>query len=327
MRKWNHSLDLMIRTCERRVFLRSHFGCSTARKGSPRFRAFLVGQALDLPAWRGRLVHAAIHEWIIPPLRKGIWPDFHQVQTQTVELAAKQAEFSNLARYEHESANATGLEYCVLRDDLLGDGLSNEHFEETKTAVTAALNVLEEEHLDLLARVRKARKAYSEKPLRFKLDDDIFIEAIIDLMLCEPNGRCLIVDWKLWENTEGTARDQLQAYAFAVTASGWWPELKVDRFELVEANLINGDRTTYSASDEVLEEVEDRIFNGVDKLTRVFERPADDCSPMDFAIADSPGACQQCSVLEVCNGSVISARPASNVLPLELFSIGRAAGS
>ena len=327
MRKWNHSLDLMVRTCERRAFLRSHFGCSTAKKDSPRFKAFLVGQAVDLPAWHGRLVHAAIHEWIVPPLRKGIWPDFQQVQTQTMELAAKQAEFSRLARYELESANSTGLEYCVLRADLLGNGLSNEHFKETERAISAALNVLEEEHLDLLARVRHARKAYSEKALRFKLDDDIFIEAIIDLMLCEPNGRCLIVDWKLWENTDGTARDQLHAYAYAVSACGWWPELKVDRFELVEANLINGDRITYSASDEVLAEVDDRIFNGVDKLTRVFERPANERSPMDFSITYSPGACQHCSVLEVCNGSVTSAQLESNVLPLELFSIGWATGS
>jgi len=271
------------------------------------------------------LVHAAIDTWIIPPLKKRIWPDFEKVKEQAVTLAVKQAEFSRLARYELESASAVGLEYCVLRDDLLGTGLSNEQLEETKEAVIAALNILEEEHLDLLARVRNARRAYSEKELRFRLDEDIFIEAILDLMLCEPNGRCLIVDWKLWERTDGTAREQLQAYAFAVAASGWWPELKSDRFELVEANLVTGERITYSAGEEVFADVDDRIFSGVDKLIKVFEKPALDCSPMDFETADGPGACQHCSVLEVCNGSVIPKQSASNVLPLELFSIGRPA--
>src|SRR5215207_8168474 len=109
MNKWSHSLDVMVRTCARRAFLRSRFASPTARKGSPRHRAFLLAQAVEPPAWRGRVVHAAIDEWVIPALKKKTWPDFEWVQEQAVALMSSQAEFSRTGKYLEVSKNSAKL--------------------------------------------------------------------------------------------------------------------------------------------------------------------------------------------------------------------------
>lgn len=325
MRKWSHSLDVMARTCPRRVFYRSRFASATARKGSPRNKAFLLAQALDLSAWRGRIVHSAIHEWVMPALKKRVWPDFEWVQEQALILVDKQAEFSRTAKYLSTSKNSDKINYCVLRADLLEEGLSSEELEETKQGVIAALNVLEDHHINLLGRVRLARWAFSEKEIRFSLDEDVLLEAIPDLIFYESSKGGVIVDWKLWENTGGTAREQLYAYAFAACRSRWWPELAPHNIELIEANLISGEQTRYEITEDDFDDVDDRIFTGIDQLNPIFERPATDCSPEDFAPAEGPGACQHCSVLEVCNGSFLPKQKAFEPVSLELFSIRRVA--
>jgi hypothetical protein len=328
MSKWSHSLDVMVRTCPRRAFYRSRFASATARKGSPRHRAFLHAQALELPAWRGRLVHAAIHEWVVPALKKRTWPDFEWIQEQAVALVSTQAEFSRTGKYLEVSKNLAKINYCVLRADLLGDGLTGEQLEETKQGVIAALEVLEDHHIDLLGRARHARWADSEKEIRFKLDEEIFVEAIPDLIFYDSNKRGVIVDWKLWDNTGGTAREQLFAYAFAACKCGWWPELQPQNMELIEANLISGEQTCYDITEDDFEDVDDRIFIGTDQLIPVFEKPANDSSPEEFAPAEGPGACQHCSVLEVCNGSYLPKQKADEPvkpISLELFSARRIA--
>lgn len=328
MSKWSHSLDVMVRTCARRAFLRSRFASSTARKGSPRHRAFLLAQGLELPAWHGRLVHAAIDEWVIPALKKRTWPDFEWVQEQAVALVDRQAEFSRIGRYLEVSKNSDKLNYCVLRADLLGEGLSGEQLEETKRAVIAALEVLEDNHIDLLGRVRHARWVESEKEIRFHLDEEIFVEAIPDLIFYDAEKRGVIVDWKLWDDTGGTAREQLFAYAFAACRCGWWLELRPQNMELIEANLISGELARYEVTEDDFDDVDDRIFTGTEQLIPIFEKPAGDSSPAEFAPAEGPGACQHCSVLEVCNGSFVPRwEVAEPVRPavFELFPAGRTA--
>jgi hypothetical protein len=189
MNKWSHSLDVMVRTCPRRAFYRSRFASATARKGSPRHRAFLLAQAVGLPAWRGRVVHAAIHEWVIPTLKKKVWPDFEWIQEQALALVNRQAEFSRTQRYLEVSKNSAKLDYCLLRADLLEEGLAGEQLEETRQGVITALEVLEDHHIDLLGRVKHARWADSEKEIRFYLDEGIFVEAIPDLIFYDSNKR------------------------------------------------------------------------------------------------------------------------------------------
>ncbi|MDX6577828.1 MAG: hypothetical protein QOE96_3781 [Blastocatellia bacterium] len=323
MGKWSHSLDVMVRTCPRRVFYRSRFASPTARRGSPRHKAFLLSQALELPAWRGRVVHSII-EGIIPDLKKRIWPDFERLKERAKDLVTHQAEFSRTAKYLTCSKSSDKTNYCVLRADFLGDGLTAQQLEETKQCVITAIDILEEHHLDLLARIRSAHWAFSEKEIRFNLDAHVLVEAIPDLIFYQP-GRGVIVDWKLWDNTRGTARDQLHAYAFAALKCGWWPELRTRNLELIEANLITGDRNTYQITEEDLDDVDDRIFTGMDQLSPVFELPVHGCIPETFAPAEGPGACQHCSVLEVCNGSFLPKGNQYESIPLELFSFGRSA--
>lgn len=322
MAKWNHSLDVSVRTCGRRVFLRSRYASHQSAKGSARHEAYLLKQALDLLAWRGRLVHLAIKNWVFPEIKKRQWPNFDMVRKLAVDLVYSQAAFSSAGLYRTSTKSAAADSFCVLRADLLGDGLTSAQLEAMCDDVIASLTILEERHAGLLNRARFAKWVDSEKEIRFHLDKEIMVEAIPDLIFCERNNRAVIVDWKVREASTGTARDQLHTYAFAALQSGYFKEFQVDNIELIEANLITGDAISYNVTEGDLDSVDDRIFMGVELLRPIFERPVKDCRPEDFAPANSPGACENCSVLEVCNGS-FPKKSSVQPLPLELFSISR----
>lgn len=318
MQKWTHSLDVDVRTCARRVFLKSRYALHSCAKGSPRHEAYLLKKALDIPNWRGRVVHKAIQDWVVPALQQREWPDFDLVRLQARELLLRQATFSRLKEYRDPRRLASEDDYCVLRADLLGDGLSNAQIDEVASQVERAITILEQSHAELLGRAQRARWVQSEKEIRFQLDEEIRIEATPDLLFCERTMRGVIVDWKVWAGTRGTARTQLHAYAFAVLRSNWWREFRVDNLEIIEANLITGEAINYGVTEDDLDSVDDRIFIGVDRLRPIFERPVERCEQEDFAPADSPGACIYCPVKEVCNGS-FAATSNSQPVPLKLF--------
>jgi hypothetical protein len=315
VQKWSHNLDVDVRTCARRVFLKSRFAMHSCAKGSPRHEGFLLKQALDIPNWRGRLVHKVIHDWVVPVLKRGKWPDFKVVRAEARALVDRQSVFSSAQKYRSLSISGSNGDYCVLRTDLLSDGLSEQQIEGVAAEVELALKVLEQYHVKLLERAQHARWVDSEKEIRFQLDEEIRIEAIPDLLFCETTNRGVIVDWKVWDGTKGTARDQLHAYAFAVLRSNWWKELRVDNLELVEANLITGDAVYYDVTENDLDAVDDRIFVGVERLRPIFERSVAECAQEDFAPADSPGACLYCPVKEICNGSYASTATTQLVQP------------
>lgn len=315
--KWTHNLDVDVRTCERRVFLKSRYALHSCAKGSPRHESFLLKKAVDISNWRGRLVHSAIHEWVVPALRLRQWPDFDMVRREARALARRQALFSRSGEYRDPSRSTSDIDYCILRADFLGDGLSDAQIEQVASEVERAITVLEQSHARLLRRAQQARWVHSEKEIRFPLDEEIRVEAKPDLIFCERTMRGVIVDWKVWAGTRGTARAQLHAYAFAALRSDWWRELRVDNFELVEANLITGESLSYGVTEDDLDSVDDRIFVGAERLRPIFERPVERCEQEDFAPAGSPGACFYCPVKEVCNGSFATTTP--QPVPLKLF--------
>jgi hypothetical protein len=319
MTKWNHSLDVSARTCQRRVFLRSRYASHQSAKGSARHEAYLLKQALDLAAWRGRLVHLAAKNWVFSEIKQRQWPNFDMVRKLAVDLVYSQAAFSSSGLYRTSTKSAAADSYCVLRADLLGEGLTGQQLEAMCEGVVASLTVLEKRHAGLLNRARLAKWVDSEKEIRFHLDEEIMVEAIPDLIFCERNNRAVIVDWKVREEGTGTARDQLHTYAFAALYSGYFKEFQVDNIELIEANLVTGDAISYNVTESDLDSVDDRIFMGVELLRPVFERPVKLCRPEDFSPANSRGACEYCSVLEVCNGS-FPKKSSAQPISLELFS-------
>ncbi|HYV06533.1 MAG TPA: hypothetical protein VFB82_18200 [Blastocatellia bacterium] len=195
--------------------------------------------------------------------------------------------FSRQEQYRNSSKSGANGDYCILRADLLGGGLTDEQIEVVSAEVERALTVLEQHHTKLLQRAQRARWLHSEKEIRFPLDEKIRIEAIPDLVFCEATNRAVIVDWKVWDGTKGTARDQLHAYAFAVVRSSWWKELRVNNLELVEANLISGEATPYAVTEDDLDSVDDRIFVGVERLRPIFERAVAACAQEEFGVLSS----------------------------------------
>lgn len=304
--KWSHSLDKNVRICRRKAFLTGLFACHQARDGSPRREAYLLKQAIDVPLWRGNVVHFAIEEHILPALKKGEQPDFIAAQEWALKLIDRQVEFSKDERYRRESKTAAGYEFCVLRADFNGTGITKEEIEQVKTDVILSLYNLETRFGDLLDRAKLARKIEIEKEIRIPLDDQIRIEVRIDFIFTQYDNRVVIVDWKAAESLTGNAREQLHAYAYAAIKSNFWQYLDCEDVELIEVNLMTGESFTYSFTEDDLADVDDRMFAGSQLLKPIFERSVDKCVQEDFAVADSPGACALCVVKEMCNGKLLS---------------------
>jgi hypothetical protein len=318
MQKWSHSLDVAVRTCERQVFYAARFANPTAAKGSPRHEAFLLSQARDFESWRGALVHSVIDQLIVPALARGERFRVNKFQGAVNALIDRQAAFSASGKYRYVSKNAEKVDHCVLAQHLNGVGVSQAQIEQVRTEVFAALHVLETNYAELLDRICRARERYSEREIRWRLDDQILVEAIPDLILIEKDSHAVIIDWKVWSGERTNARDQLHAYAFVIVRCGYWPTLWSERVELIEANLLTGESITYSITEDELDLVDERIFLGSEKLKPIFARLATECSPDDFAPATSPQACLICPVKEICSERV-SAKPKTEQMLIKLF--------
>lgn len=320
MPKWSHSLDLTVRVCQRKAFLTARYASHSSTKGTPRHEAFLLKKAVDPNTWRGLLVHTVIQEKIIPKLQQSLWPDFNEAREFAAALLDRQLAFSHAGQYRATSKTKAGNDFCILRADLRGTGLTATEIAQVKTEVLHALDTLETQHHDLLERIRRAGLVVSEKEIRFPLDEQILLIAKPDLFFSEHDDRLVIVDWKAVESTHQNARSQLHLYAFAILQSGRWPQFHVVDTELLEVNLLSGTVTSFPLTAEDLDLTDERVFTGTELLRPLFARPTDDCLATDFAPAESPNACAFCSVLEICHEQTLSNRHRPQPVLFECFS-------
>lgn len=303
---WNHHLDNTIRACQRKGFYTELFASHQSKDGTIRREVFLLKNAIDVPLWRGNIVHLVLEEVVIPTLKKGQAPDFEEAKTFALELIEKQRRFSRNENYRNFSKSSKKYEFCVLKSDYLGEGLSLAELDLVKQEVLTALNNLENKYSDLLERIRKAKKVEVEKELHPKIDGNIQIDTKIDCLFIEYDDKVVIVDWKVSEGYSGNAREQLHTYAYAAIKSNYWGHFFAEDIELIEANLLTGERTTYPLSEEDLDDVDDRIFNGSQLLKQLYERPVGKYKAEDFAPANSTGTCEWCAVKEICNGNLFT---------------------
>jgi len=302
MIKWSNSRDNDARTCERRAFLKYRYASATATKEWRRFRAHLLKRAVDPTTWAGNVAHHVISSLIVPQAQeRGGHFDVDQAIRASLDLIDKQFEFSGQRQFETCSRSQAGSAYCVLKSHLYDDGESELAKETAIDLCSRGLLNLARSHHDLLEKTSKAAQVYTEKEIRIRLDADLMVEAILDLLLFNRSRHALIVDWKLWGHG-GFAGDQLLVYAYAVLKCGWWPDLVLDRISVLEANLLTGEKATIQPTAEDLAMVDDRIFTGAERLERIFQNP--DVADVDerlFAPASRPGACLKCQVAEVCS--------------------------
>jgi RecB family exonuclease len=314
--KWSHSLDNSVRACRRKAFYTEKYANPLSAEGTARKEAFLHKKAVDVPLWRGNLVHKTIEKCLLPALKKGEKPNFEMARNWMLRLIERQAEFSRNGDYRRFSKEKAGDIYCVLRAHLMGNEITEAELAEVKSTSLLALDNLETRFPELLERAQLSKKLEIEKEIRFSLDERIRIESIVDFIIEESNGRLVIVDWKAGFNLATNAREQLYVYAYAVINSGWWAKASCTNIELIEANLMTGESFDYSMMEDDLADVDDRIFTGAQLLEAVFERSAKEALPEDFAPAESPGTCEWCVMREICNGKLL---PKQNIQPTLSF--------
>ena len=280
--KWTQSLDNAVRACRRKPFLMERYANPLSKDGTARREAFLHKQAIDVALWRGNLVHKTIEKCLLPALRKGEELNFEFAHNWLLRLVDRQAEFSRTAKYRQFSKEKAGDVYCVLRGDLIGNPITADDLETVRQTSLAALHNLETRFEDLLERVRYAKTLEIEKEIRFSLDDRIRIEAIVDLILVESDGRIVIVDWKAGLNVSANAREQLFVYAYAVINSGYWGTPECQNIELIEASLMTGNKYVYPLTKDDLFDADDRIFSGAQLLEAIFEESGKTARPKNL---------------------------------------------
>ncbi len=313
--KWNHSLDKNVRTCRRKAFYTGRFACHQAKNGSLRREVYLLKQAIDAPLWRGNIVHFTIQECVLPQLKDGKEPDFSAAKKWAFDLVDRQVAFSKLEQYRKTSKTLAKYEFCVLKSDFSGGGISQDEIDEVKSGIETVLNNLENNFFDLLIRAANSKKIEIEKELHFSIDDYIQVDAKIDFFFFDKSGQVIVIDWKAGEGFNGNAREQLHAYAYAIIKCGYWQNISCEKIVLVEANLMSGERTIYPITEDDLFDVDDRIFIGSQLLKPVFEMPVEKLVPEDFESANSVGACEWCAVKEICNGNLFKTSAAAPTLP------------
>ncbi len=72
---------------------------------------------------------------------------------------------------EKTSKTSAKYEFCVLKSDFNGNGVTTDEINEVKDGVIIALNNLENQFFDLLLRAGNSKKIEIEKELHFPLDD------------------------------------------------------------------------------------------------------------------------------------------------------------
>ncbi len=127
----------------------------------------------------------------------------------------------------------------------------------------------------------------------------------LDLLYFRAYGKPTIVDWKVYEpNSTGDAHLQTSLYAWALCRNSNWSVQSPRDVELLEVRLLDRLVIRHRCTEEVFQELEDRIFRSVEEIRALFGDGAfDDQLLQDCEYANSPNTCCYCPYRTLCEGA------------------------
>ncbi|RWJ43117.1 PD-(D/E)XK nuclease family protein [Mesorhizobium sp.] len=304
--KWSYSGGRSIRACQRQWYYRNIVGVGQA-KAPDRRRVHILGKTDSISGWRGRLVDTLISEEIAArPSQGRDFPSYREIIKIAEQRFQRQLAFARSNSAADIKVDTKHPDFALFRDD---DVVAEDDISRAWEEVRRALRTLYE--CDTIKQVIKdADLLVAQRPLQFKLINDITVVAIPDLVAFELGCRPTIIDWKVHAQGTHDAWMQLATYAIAIercTPHRDWQDFfdKIERtagnIRLIEVQLLTGavreHRLTeedFAAAEEFLESTAYEIVCLVDG------RKFDELNAEEFLQARSPEACDACSYRPLC---------------------------
>lgn len=297
--RWSYSLHRDMRRCQRSLAFR-HVIASAVASDRLRREAYIAKQLTDVPAWRGKVVHAVLHEQFVPMLR-GNGVDPRQFTARAFDLMDRQLAFSRARRYRDpgQTKSDAGDSYCALVVHERGGDLSDREIDAARSDVRAAFEHLAGERW-FLAHLRSAYGHAPETRLTFGMDGAT-VRADPDLLCTHEPGSVAIIDWKLAASDTSEYSLQLGIYGLAVLRSGRFPLARLDGIELWEANLLQGTFRLHPFDRARLEAVQDFIYRSVVEARTLLDG-IDGARPdlSELEVASRAETCMHCPFAALC---------------------------
>ena len=302
---WSFSGDKCFRRCQRQYYFRQIAAWHNARDPLRR-EAFVLKQLKTLELWRGLLVHQGIERFVVPNLQPWQPIAWDEVVLGTKAMMAAQMRFSAERRYRTNGVSKSKYpnEYCALVPHELGQALSDEEVKSVAETIERSFRNLEGMS-DLFSHIRGRSRYWPELPVRVNYDGAA-IEVRPDLLFFRAFGKPTIIDWKVYESTGGTdARLQTALYGWALYRSGKWSVQNPEDVELIEVRLLDPQVIRHRCTDEVFQELEDRIYRSLDEIRSLCgDGSFGNQELADYAYANNPSTCSYCPFHSICKGGM-----------------------
>jgi PD-(D/E)XK nuclease superfamily len=277
---------------------------SPTAKDDLRHRARLLDQVQRLDWWRGKAVHKAIENWVMPEVKAGRWPRDSRVISQAQDLARRRFLFSQAGRYRDIGRTEAGEDYCVLAPHYYGQPLDSNILDESLAIIAEALH-----HLLNSVNMREflvGRQWYQwEYILDFEVEGTT-VRAIPDLLMLSQSGSGLdVVDWKLATATSNYYF-QVAVYALAARETGWLTKYAQVGVAGHVINLLEADpgialQSPYMVDEAILSNTLDAIYEDVESIQSLTHgKKYDQLDIEQFEYANSTGTCAMCNWRELC---------------------------
>ena len=264
-----------------------------------RREAYVLKQLQGLQAWKGSLVHQALHTWFVPALRgnQKITPD--ELTQRTIELAKRQWEFSRNHQYRslrQQAKKNFGAEFCALLPHEYNGQVTEKDIEEMHADISRCFRNLG--ICDTLPQLLAGHTSlWSERSLSFRVGD-FPVRAKLDL-LCSAGNHHTILDWKVSE--DAASKNPKQALVYALSVIRALPGAKPEDLQVYEFNLLANGLRSHIVTEEKLSDTEDFIFRSATEIWGLLGNRGPSIEALeDCESASSPYTCQYCSFRKLC---------------------------
>ncbi|MGX5721458.1 PD-(D/E)XK nuclease family protein [Shinella zoogloeoides] len=308
--KWSYSGGRSFRACQRQWYFHNIVGLGQARAPERR-RVYLLGKTDSISGWRGRLVDKLITEDIVARQAQGReFPTYREILAIARQRFDKELAFARVNSASDLGVDTKNPYFALFRDD---EHHAEADFDRAWEEVQAALRTLYQ--TDVVKQlIRDADLLVAQRPLQFKILDDVTVTAVPDLLVFETGCQPAIIDWKVHAQGTHDAWMQLATYAIAIercTSHRDWQDFfdgiarTAETIRLIEVQLLTGAVREHRLTEDDVAAAEDFMeTTAYEMACLVDDRKHDELNAEDFLQARSPEACDSCGYRPLCRETV-----------------------
>ena len=305
--RWSYSASRSFLKCQRQWFF-NNIVANAIAKDSFRKRAYLLSKLQSISAWRGSIVDHVLSETLIPNLNHGVYSDPQDVKNRARDLFDRQ-----LAYARRHPITDLGLQVSKEGDDFAvfhvmeyeGEILEHEIEQAWCEIETALINLFSLDDINYI--LNSSDYIVSQRPLQFRLMDDVTVLAYPDVIAFRGDAPPTIIDWKV--HTFGTNDAWLQLAIYAIALSRCNPhvdfpsgfEIQSQELALYEVQLLTNIVRKHSLEEEQIVEAEEYMLSSAYEIACLTEGGKyTDLNVEDFRTTVHTETCQRCAFRAIC---------------------------